>query len=106
MSAGRPLVQGMRVALAAEVRTDPRGARRADPARRAGLRRRRRPGDLAGDLQRIPAAEQGKGYQARELGVPVVSDAKFMDSVATVASGTGVEEFIDATLAGEQFALF
>jgi DNA polymerase III subunit epsilon len=38
--------------------------------------------------------------------VPVVSDAKFMDCVGTVVSGTGVEDFIDAARAGEQFALF
>jgi DNA polymerase-3 subunit epsilon len=48
----------------------------------------------------------GKGYLARELGVPVVSDAKFMDSVATVVSGTDVEEFVDSARAGDQFALF
>jgi DNA polymerase III subunit epsilon len=48
----------------------------------------------------------GKGYLARELGVPVVSDAKFMDCVGTVVTGTGVEDFIDAARAGEQFALF
>ena len=32
-----------------------------------------------------PAPEQGKGYQARELGVPVVSDEQFMDNVGSVA---------------------
>jgi DNA polymerase-3 subunit epsilon len=48
----------------------------------------------------------GKGYLARELGVPVVSDARFMDCVGTVANGTGVEDFVDSARAGEQFALF
>ena len=52
-------------------RADPRRAGRADPARRSGLRRRGRPGNLAGDLQRHRPA-RGKGYQAHELGVPFV----------------------------------
>ena len=45
----------------------PRGAHRADRARRAGLHRRRRPGDLAGDLQRARTrAGQGlSGQRAR-----------------------------------------
>jgi len=50
--------------------------------------------------------EQGKGYQARELGVPVVSDEHFMACVGGVVGGTGLEEFIDAGAAGEQISLF
>jgi DNA polymerase-3 subunit epsilon len=53
-----------------------------------------------------PRPEQGKGYQARELGVPLVSDAEFMWLVETVVGGTDIEHFIDTTQAGEQFALF
>ena len=83
----------------------PRGAHRADRARGAGLRRCRRPADVAGDLQRAEA-RQGKGYQARELGVPLVSDAEFMSLLERVVGGTGIEEFTDTTLAGEQFTLF
>jgi DNA polymerase-3 subunit epsilon len=50
--------------------------------------------------------EQGKGYLARELGVPVVPDTEFMANVNGVVGGTGIEEFTDATVDGEQFALF
>ena len=52
---GRPLVQGMRVALAAEVERTHEELRRADSARGIGLRRRGRPGNLTGDLQRTPS---------------------------------------------------
>ena len=48
---------------------------------------------------------QGKGYLAHELGVPMVSDAKFMDCVGSVVDGTGVDGIVVAC-AGEQFALF
>ena len=53
-----------------------------------------------------PNPEQGKGYQAHELGVPLVSDAEFMHQLDSVVGGTGIEDFTDTTLAGEQFALF
>ena len=52
------------------------------------------------------APEQGKGYHALQLGVPVVSDAQFIDSVGTVVGGRNMEEFADITMADEQFALF
>jgi DNA polymerase-3 subunit epsilon len=52
------------------------------------------------------APEHGKGYQAHELGVPLVNDAAFMRLLDTVAGGTDIEEFTDTTLAGDQFALF
>jgi DNA polymerase-3 subunit epsilon len=38
--------------------------------------------------------------------VPLVNDADFMRFLDTVVGGTGIEEFTDATLGGEQFALF
>ena len=53
-----------------------------------------------------PQPEHGKGYQAHDLGVPLVSDADFMRYLDTVIGGAGIEEFTDTTLAGEQFALF
>jgi DNA polymerase-3 subunit epsilon len=53
-----------------------------------------------------PEPEHGKGYQARELGVPLVSDADFMRYLDGVIGGTDIEEFIDTTLAGEQTTLF
>lgn len=103
--AGRPLVQGMRVALSAEViRTHEELIERIVHAGLAYT-------DMV-DLETSlvicnePDPEQGKGYQACELGVPLVSDADFMGYLDAVVGGTGIEEFIDTTLAGEQFALF
>lgn len=102
---GRPLVQGMRVALSAEVvRTHEELIERIV---HAGLGYT----DLV-DLETSlvicnePIPEHGKGYQACELGVPLVSDADFMHYLDAVVGGIAVEEFIDTTLAGEQFALF
>ena len=53
-----------------------------------------------------PAPTQGKGYQARELGVPLVSDEDFMALLGHVVGGSDVEEFVDRTPAGDQFMLF
>jgi DNA polymerase III subunit epsilon len=102
---GRPLVQGMRVALSAEcTRTHEELVERI---LHAGL--------AYSDAVDIETSlvicndsrpEQGKGYLARELGVPAVSDAQFMDSVTDVVGGVGIEEFIDATAEGGQFVLF
>jgi DNA polymerase-3 subunit epsilon len=50
--------------------------------------------------------EQGKGFQARELRVPFITDTDFMSRLDTVVGGSTVEEFTDVTLAGDQFALF
>jgi DNA polymerase-3 subunit epsilon len=103
--AGRPLVQGMRVALSAEVeRTHEELIERivhaglaytdaVDPETSLTICNEARP-------------EQGKGYQANELGVPLVDDREFMRLLDFVVGGTSIEEFTDATLAGEQFALF
>jgi DNA polymerase-3 subunit epsilon len=52
------------------------------------------------------APEQGKGHLARKLGVPVISDAEFMESVRAVVGGTSMEEFVDATTVDDQLALF
>ena len=54
--------------------------------------------------EQIP--EHGKGFQARELGVPTVSDEQFMRSVGAVADGVGIEEFEQSVDQGQQFALF
>jgi DNA polymerase-3 subunit epsilon len=102
---GRPLVQGMRVALAAEVRRTHEEL--VERILHAGLAY-----TDAVDQQtslvvcNAAAPEQGKGYQARQLGVPVVSDAHFMDGVDGVIGGTGMEEFVDTAPAKEQLALF
>lgn len=103
--AGRPLVQGMRVALSAEVsRTHEELIERI---LHAGLAY-----TDAVDLHTSlvicneAAPEQGKGYQANEMGVPLVTDADFMRYVDGVIGGTNIEDFIDVTPAGEQYALF
>jgi DNA polymerase-3 subunit epsilon len=102
---GRPLVQGMRVALAAEVeRTHEELVERILHAGLAYADAVDRETSLVICNERRPA--HGKGYLAHELGVPVVSDAKFMDCVGAVVDGTGVEDFVDVARAGEQFALF
>ena len=102
---GRPLVQGMRVALSAEVaRTHEELVERI---LHAGL--------VYADavdpetslvICNEPEPEQGKGYQGRELGVPLFSDTEFMGCLDGVIGGTGIEEFTDHTLTGGQFALF
>ncbi|MDT5173471.1 MAG: polymerase subunit epsilon [Mycobacterium sp.] len=102
---GRPLVQGMRVALAAEV-----GRTHDELVERilyAGLA-------YADDVDRetslvvcnATAPEQGKGYHALQLGVPVVSDAQFMDNVGAVVGGRSMEQFADTRMVDEQFVLF
>ena len=53
-----------------------------------------------------PNPEQGKGFQARELGVPTITDADFLARLDSVLSGTSIEEFTDPTVAGEQYSLF
>jgi DNA polymerase III subunit epsilon len=102
---GRPLVQGMRVALSAEVtRTHEELIERivhaglaytdnVDPETSLVICNDIEPG-------------HGKGYQAREIGVPLVNDADFMQHLDAVVGGTGIDEFTDTTIAGEQFALF
>jgi DNA polymerase-3 subunit epsilon len=102
---GRPLVQGMRVALSAEVkRTHEELVERilhvglaysdsVDP-------------ETSLVICNEPKPEQGKGYQANELGVPLVSDTEFMNHLDGVIGGTDLEEFTDHTLHGGQFALF
>jgi DNA polymerase III subunit epsilon len=102
---GRPLVQGMRVALAAEVRrTHEELVERILHAGLAYTDAVDQETSLV--VCNAAAPEQGKGYQARQLGVPVVSDVQFMDGVDGVIGGTGMEEFVDATPAKEQLALF
>src|SRR6201999_2198424 len=102
---GRPLVQGMRVALAAEVaRTHDELVERILHAGLAYSDAVDRETSLVICNDHRPA--QGKGRLAHQLGVPLVSDAKFMDYVRAVADGTGVDDIVDAAHTGEQFALF
>ena len=102
---GRPLVQGMRVALAAEVRRTHEEL--VERILHAGLAYSDVvDGETSVVVCNDAAPEQGKGYHALQLGVPVVSDAKFMDCVGAVAGGTSMEEFADATTVDQQLALF
>ncbi|MEB3982794.1 DEDDh family exonuclease [Mycobacterium sp. 663a-19] len=102
---GRPLVQGMRVALAAEVRRTHEEL--VERILHAGLAYSDTV-DLETSLVvcNESAPEQGKGYLAQKLGVPLVSDAQFIDSVRAVIGGTSMEEFVDVTAVDEQLALF
>jgi DNA polymerase-3 subunit epsilon len=103
--AGRPLVQGMRVTLSADVtRTHEELIERIVHAGLAYTDNVDPETSLVICNEHQP--EHGKGYQANELGVPLVSDADFMWYLDAVVGGTAIEEFTDTTLAGEQFALF
>ncbi|BCO33841.1 DNA polymerase III subunit epsilon [Mycobacterium heckeshornense] len=102
---GRPLVQGMRVALAAECsRTHEELVERILHAGLAYSDAVDRDTSLV--VCNDPRPVHGKGYLARELGVPVVSDAVFLDCVSEVRGGTAIEEFIDPARVDEQFVLF
>jgi len=102
---GRPLVQGMRVALAAEV-----GRTHEELVERilhAGLAYSDTvDGETSLVVCNDAAPVQGKGYLARQLGVPVVTDGQFMDCVGAVVGGTSMEEFTDASARDAQLALF
>jgi DNA polymerase III subunit epsilon len=102
---GRPLVQGMRVALAAEVvRTHEEMIERLV---HAGLAFTDEVGlETSLVVCNDAAPEQGKGYQAGELGVPRMSCGDFMAALEHVIGGADIEEFTEATAAGDQFALF
>jgi DNA polymerase-3 subunit epsilon len=103
--AGRPLVRGMRVALSADVkRTHEELVERILHAGLAYTDAVDPETSLV--ICNKASPEQGKGYQARELGVPLVSDADFLCHLDGVAGGTDIEDFTDTTLSGEQFALF
>ncbi|MGK2879587.1 MAG: DEDDh family exonuclease [Mycobacterium sp.] len=102
---GRPLVQGMRVALSAEVaRTHEELVERIVHVGLAFTDSVDTETSML--ICNDDSVEHGKGYLARELGVPVISDAEFIKSVDDVVGGTGVEQFTDTTADGGQFALF
>jgi len=103
--AGRPLVQGMRVALAAEVeRTHEELIERIVHAGLSYADAVDQETSLVVCNDAEP--EQGKGYQAHELGVPSVHDADFMRHLDAVVGGTTIDDFTDTTAAGDQFVLF
>jgi len=102
---GGPLVQGMRVALSAEVkRTHEELVERilhAGLAYTDGV-----DPETSLVICNDPLPQQGKGFQARELGVPTVSDEQFMRGVGSVTGGVGIDEFEQPVERGQQFALF
>jgi DNA polymerase-3 subunit epsilon len=103
--AGRPLVQGMRVALSSEVTHTYEEL--IERMLHAGLAY----ADVVDQQTSLVVCnesdpEQGRGYQAVEMGIPLIDDASFMTLLQHVVGGTGVEEFTDATLSGDQFTLF
>ncbi|MDT5008728.1 MAG: polymerase subunit epsilon [Mycobacterium sp.] len=103
--ADRPLVQGMRVALSAEVtRTHEELVERILHAGLAYAEAVDPATSLVVCNEATP--EHGKGYHAHELGIPLISDAEFMARLDNVIGGTPIEEFVDSTADGDQFALF
>ena len=102
---GRPMVQGMRVALSAEVaRTHEELVERIVHAGLAFTDAVDAETSML--ICNDDTVEHGKGYLARELGVPVISDTEFMKSIDDVVGGSGVEHFFDTTADGGQFTLF
>jgi DNA polymerase-3 subunit epsilon len=102
---GEPLVQGMRVALSAEV--DRTHEELVERILHAGLAYTDAvDSDTSLVICNASQPDHGKGYQAHELGVPTVSDQQFIDGVGTVADGTGIDAFEQSVDQGQQFALF
>ena len=102
---GEPLVQGMRVALSAEV--DRTHEELVERILHAGLAFTDAvDSDTSLVICNAAQPDHGKGYQARELGVPTVSDQQFIDRVGAVADGTGIDAFEQSIDQGQQFALF
>ncbi|BBX19867.1 DNA polymerase III subunit epsilon [Mycolicibacterium duvalii] len=103
--AGRPLVQGMRVALAAEV--EHTHEELVERILHVGLAYTDTV-DAHTSLVVCDAAtpEQGKGYQAGELGIPQLGSGAFIAALDAVIGGTAIEEFTEPSAAGDQFALF
>jgi DNA polymerase-3 subunit epsilon len=100
---GEPLVQGMRVALSTEVKRTHEEL--VERILHAGLAYTEAVGpETSLVICNESQPGQGKGYQARELGVPTVSDEQFIAHARAVADGTGIDDFAPAD--GQQFALF
>ncbi len=103
---GRPLVQGMRAALAAEVA----GRTHEELIERilhAGLTFTETVDQHTSLIVCDAAApEQGKGFQASGLGVPLIASADFMQLLETVVGGASIEPFSDTTNVDDQFTLF
>ena len=55
---------------------------------------------------RTSAPEQGRGYQATELGVPLIAGAEFLRCLDAVIGGPTVDTFVDPSAVEDQFTLF
>ena len=101
----RPLVQGMRVALAAvSGRTYEELLERILHVGLAYTESVDTHTSLIVCDETTP--EQGKGFQAAGLGVPMVGSAEFLRLLDTVIGGAGIESFTDTSIADDQFTLF
>ena len=101
----RPLVQGMRVGLAGvQGRTYEEVLERILHAGLAYTETVDQHTSLIVCDETSP--EQGKGYQAAGLGVPLVCTADFIDLLDTVVGGADIEAFTDTTAVDDQFTLF
>lgn len=104
-SPGRPLVQGMRVALSAEMtHTHEEVIERILDAGLAYAENVDQQTSLV--ICNDAGPEQGKGYQALDQGIPLLGDAEFMALIGHAVGGTDLEEFVDTTADGDQFTLF
>lgn len=102
---GRPLVQGMRVALSAEVSHTHEEL--VERILNAGLAFTEAVDDHTSLVVcDVAAPGQGKGYQAGELGVPMLGGSDFLRRLDSVVGGATIEEFTEHTPAGDQFTLF
>lgn len=102
---GRPLVQGMRVALASEVSHTHEEL--VERILHAGLAY-----TDAVDLHTSlvicddDAPEQGRGYLAREFGVPLLAGVEFLQKLDSVLGGPAIDDFVDTSAVADQFTLF
>jgi DNA polymerase III subunit epsilon len=102
---GRPLVQGMRVAVAAEVsRTHEELIERLLHAGLAFTEAVDAHTSLVVCDDTVVA--HGKGFHATELGVPTVPAEAFVALLDRVVGGAGIDEFTDSSAADGQFTLF
>ena len=103
--AGRPLVQGMRVALSSEVTHTYEEL--IERILHAGLSYTENVDQQTSlVICNEPEPDQGKGYQAVELGIGLVTDDEFMRLLDHVVGGKDVEQFTDVIPPGDQFTLF
>lgn len=102
---GQPLVQGMRVALSGDChRTHDELLERLVHAGLAYVETVDAETSLV--ICNKPQPVRGKGYRARDLGVPMISDAEFIDAAAGVVDGAGIAGFTGVSGVDPQLSLF